>query len=429
MRYYKIGIKFSKALGVADLTGDIRYHPKGTPVADWEPLTFTVKTKHFGDGQPNLDHELLFSERVKTIIDQLASPDDAIQWLPAFVEGADGSKHQYFILHIANCPDLINWPESHWRYIDNQRDVIVPIFRGEALNDHQVFTYCHGVWLFVSEYIKCALQAAKCTGVELKEIRVTGVTVLADPQRIKEAKAIGKSIGSQFSLPVNTFTPVRIDETTVTASLKDQYAYIQYLIQNKVTVDRGMASIVGICRRLYPHSVWDAIAKLDYQADLTALSAWLTNLLSTEPPQKKIKAYYFGLYTESADEGSYCRLYLCGTEQFDPDDDSGDWACSPAYWPKKRYADSQVLRSISRLLRENSKTPEDHSNYIQADYLLCLGYATLATMYLAQTIQPELWLVAPSGNNISSRAIAVGFDEGNILHIGMVTRQGWQLPE
>ncbi|WP_433335426.1 hypothetical protein [Spirillospora sp. CA-294931] len=62
----------------------------------------------------------------------------------------------------------------------------------------------------------------------------------------------------------------------------------------------------------------------------TKLTSWWKALLEQAagaPPT--IRALWFGL--AATDTG--WDLYVTGCDVFDPDDDLGDWACDPTWWP------------------------------------------------------------------------------------------------
>ncbi len=118
------------------------------------------------------------------------------------------------------------------------------------------------------------------------------------------------------------------------------------------------------------------------------------------------RGVWFGLFDETGPQGgAFARLYLAGSESYDPDERNSGWACSPAYFPDGRYADSEVLRSMSRIL---STTGEEISWL--GSYVLPLGYASLAVSDACRQLQPDTLL-----GRRTSRTVVVGFDSGDFV--------------
>jgi hypothetical protein len=177
----------------------------------------------------------------------------------------------------------------------------------------------------------------------------------------------------------------------------------------------GMSSLIEFCSEHESWDGWNALRELDFETDSLTLTNWMTQLLITEPPPKNIKAYWFGLFNPVQNGTTTCGLYAAGAVTFDPDDESFEWACGPAYFPEGRYATSMVLDGIYRKVSTaNGFVPS------YGEYVLCLGYAGLIVKYLAATIKCELWL-----DSCATRALAVGFDSGDGMLVGSVTRRGW----
>ncbi len=174
-------------------------------------------------------------------------------------------------------------------------------------------------------------------------------------------------------------------------------------------VASGMRRLLEHCDGLCPGAVWSEIAELDFAAD-AYLQRRLRELLETEPPDEDIVALWFGLFDEtSPDSGAFARLYLAGAESYDPDETNSAWACSPAYFPNGRYADSAVLRSISKVL---SGAGEDI--LWLGSYVLPLGYTSLAIADACRGLSPDTLLGRPS------TAVAVGFDSGDSITLPVI---------
>src|SRR5215216_5601249 len=119
-----------------------------------------------------------------------------------------------------------------------------------------------------------------------------------------------------------------------------------------------MSQLVNYCDVNFPNSLWVKIRNLDFESDITKLKSWLENVLSNEPPSQEINGFWFGLYNPVLDNGEVsCRLYISGSTKFSREDETGDWAAwdESSYIPEGRYADSNVLHQIFRLIDQTRK--------------------------------------------------------------------------
>ena len=108
-------------------------------------------------------------------------------------------------------------------------------------------------------------------------------------------------------------------------------------------------------------------------------------------------------------------MYLAGSKTFDATDETFDWACGPDYFPNGRYAQSQVLGEICRKVDKAKGAVSEYGEYV-----LCLGFGGLIIKTLADRIGPEKWL-----GNSKERAVAIGFDSGDGILLGSITKTGW----
>lgn len=197
-------------------------------------------------------------------------------------------------------------------------------------------------------------------------------------------------------------------------TVADTYGAVSDLMRCETDVTSGVRRLLQHCHGLCPGAVWSEIEELDFAADSAYLKRWLHELLETEPPDEDIVAFWFGLFDETApDGGAFARFYLAGAESYDPDETNSAWACSPAYFPSGRYAESTVLRSISKAL---SGAEEDISWL--GSYVLPLGYASLAIADACRSLSSDTLLGCRA-----SRAVAVGFDSGDFITLPVISRQ------
>ncbi|MFZ5902873.1 MAG: hypothetical protein ACOYZ8_04915 [Chloroflexota bacterium] len=184
------------------------------------------------------------------------------------------------------------------------------------------------------------------------------------------------------------------------------FDYTKNIVTSAPNVRSGMFQLLDYCETNSPNPVWANIRQLDFEGDVERLRAWLEKVLSSEPPTEKINAFWFGLFNPVLENGEVSAgLYLSGSTKFDPDDETGDWAVEDddSYLPEARYANSQVLKEIYRLI---SKTEVANIG----EYVLCLGFAGLATKVMCQLVNRKFLL-----GERKKRDIAVGFDSGDFI--------------
>lgn len=197
--------------------------------------------------------------------------------------------------------------------------------------------------------------------------------------------------------------------------IEESHENVASVLNSNVTVHDGMALLIEFCATRESWRGWSSLRKLDFDSDQSSLRDWLNQLLTAEPPQNTVKAFWFGLFNPVVKGKTGCGLYAAGADQFDAADDTFDWACDPSYFPDGRYAPSRVLNEIYHKVSVAKGSIPSYGEYV-----LCLGYAGLAVKQLALTLAPSLWLGAKA-----KRSIAVGFDSGDGILIGSITKRGW----
>lgn len=194
------------------------------------------------------------------------------------------------------------------------------------------------------------------------------------------------------------------------------YNQVVSVLASDASVAGGMAQLIDFCADQESWRGWSALRRLDFAADERRLRRWLAGVLTKEPPQKSIKAYWFGLFNPIVKDKATCGMYMAGSKIYDAEDEEFDWACGRDYFPDGRYAESQILDEIYRKVE---KAKGSVSGY--GEYVLCLGFSGLIIKTLAGAIDVETWL-----GNAKSRAIAIGFDSGDGILLGSITKNGWQ---
>jgi hypothetical protein len=114
---------------------------------------------------------------------------------------------------------------------------------------------------------------------------------------------------------------------------------------------------------------------------------WISQIIKTEKPSKKIKGYYFGLFET---DGKEYMMYLSGSKEFDVDDD--DWACNNDFEPKEKYLPLPQYKGFGW---------EDVLNQT----------INLLQRFIATDIYKNSFFAKAQG-------IAMGFDNGNCYYSG-----------
>ena len=189
-------------------------------------------------------------------------------------------------------------------------------------------------------------------------------------------------------------------------SIKD-YRFVEETVKSATGVKTGMNQLLDYCEKKSSDPVWTTIRSFDFESEIPKLRMWLENVLSNETPSNEINAFWFGLFNPVLESGiTSCGMYVSGSTQFDPDDETSDWACweDDTYLPEKRYADSRILREIYRLVSDNDNVS------VFAEYILAFGYSCLVINDICNAINPRLLL-----GNRKRRDFAVGFDSGDFI--------------
>jgi hypothetical protein len=197
---------------------------------------------------------------------------------------------------------------------------------------------------------------------------------------------------------------------------------IHLLLPLAEPVSEKMRRLIEVHAKEYPTGDWSPFLDLPYDQEAAQLKQnWLPEMfLHRAPSSLPAAGLFFGLYQPEVGRGrkreTVADFYVAGTRQFDLDSE-GDWAVQPAYFPRGRYANSQILADI---YRRAYGTPNGLGN--QAEQYLCLGYVAFLIPVLLAGITNK-WIVKGEGEI----GIAAGWDSGEPLYLGMFTKQGFRV--
>lgn len=183
-------------------------------------------------------------------------------------------------------------------------------------------------------------------------------------------------------------------------------------LASKRSLRKSMDRIIAACAKGHPHHDWERLAALPYD-DLHHLQEWLEKPFRLEPSPKKLAGLWFGLFNPVYGRHTVADIYVCGSTRFDPNPQDNSWAVGPQWWPEDRYAHSSVLASIYKIAYHKDGLAND------AEYPLCLAYGALAVRDLLRAGEPSLFL-----GSSRSLGVAVGFDSGDLVLVGKLSKAG-----
>lgn len=177
-------------------------------------------------------------------------------------------------------------------------------------------------------------------------------------------------------------------------------------------LDQSMHRIIDQCAAARPHPDWRRLRALPF-SETASSQQWIENVFLTEPPTTTLRGLWFGICNPVLDDGPGADLYISGSERHDPDPNNNAWAVGASWWPQNRYACSSVMRSIYRI----AYRPGGLKN--NAEYPLCLAFGALLVREVLCRANPELVV-----RSIGSVGVATGFDDGDFLGLGTLTKNG-----
>jgi hypothetical protein len=143
---------------------------EGIHLANWQPITLSLKGTTFTDYLANDLDWPLCSSKLKKVIDDNISPSDSIQWLDIDIRYQSDQIEKYHILNLPLRPDVLD--EQMTLYVDDF--VVKPIFSSNKIGSHKVFSYSSGEFsVIVSEEVKDAIVSTNCTGIIFLQVPIT----------------------------------------------------------------------------------------------------------------------------------------------------------------------------------------------------------------------------------------------------------------
>jgi hypothetical protein len=207
----------------------------------------------------------------------------------------------------------------------------------------------------------------------------------------------------------------------VELDLGAMYGWIVSELGRRRPVAQSMAGLIDQCEAGRPHADWARLRALPYD-ELSPLVEWLEKPFRQERPPVPLKGLWFGLFNPCPDGRTpVADIYVCGSRRFNPDLNDNDWAVNPDWWPEARYASSSVLAGIYRIAYRQGECAQEQKGCLgnDAEYPVCLGYAAFAVRELLERLDRSLVL-----GQSRSLGIGVGFDDGDFVPLGELSRDG-----
>jgi len=195
-------------------------------------------------------------------------------------------------------------------------------------------------------------------------------------------------------------------------NLATMHGFVVKEIASKRSVRESLDRIIAKCAKGNPHDDWEKIAALPYE-NMDDLREWIEKPFREEASKKKLAGLWFGLFNPVYSGKPVSDIYVCGSTRFDPCPDDNSWAGGPDWWPESRYAHSAVLAKLYKIAYRKNGLEND------AEYPLCLAYGGLAVRELLRAADPSVFL-----GKSASLGVAVGFDSGDFVLVGKLTKTG-----
>jgi hypothetical protein len=194
--------------------------------------------------------------------------------------------------------------------------------------------------------------------------------------------------------------------------LATMYGWIVEELAAHRPIGEAMNNLIERGAAAQPHSDWGGFRKFPWD-DLSALVQWIEKPFRLEPPAEPLQGLWFGIFNPCYEKGPVSDIYVCGSKRFDANPDDCEWAVGPDWWPELRYAHSELMASIYRMVHEKNGPGGE------AEYLLCLGYGAIAVRELLNRVDSRVVL-----DSVGTPGVAVGFDSGDFVLLGRFTRDG-----
>lgn len=195
------------------------------------------------------------------------------------------------------------------------------------------------------------------------------------------------------------------------------FKVLQEQVRSDQSIVKSMGTIMDFCESDIPHKDWKTVRELEVESEVKRAGKWIPRVLEKDPAPFPIEGIYFGLGEFESKEGiEYADLYFGVMGQCDLEDKEFRWV----YGDKRHYPERAYLRS--KLLKQIGVTcyGEESGLDVDGQYTFSIAYAALL---LTQIMSPNLY---GQLNVVTDQVgLLTGFDSGDILRLGTLTRDGF----
>jgi hypothetical protein len=194
------------------------------------------------------------------------------------------------------------------------------------------------------------------------------------------------------------------------------FAVLQQQLDAGAAVAPAMKVLLDAASDERPHEGWQRLRDLPYPSGARFMREWLDQATAEDPLPSNVDGLWFGLFTPVYDDGeARADAYVRGCK-FDPV--NPDWACSALWKPRGSYAHSDLLREVHRIAYGAPK-----GLGVDAEYPSVLGFTALSVAAWARSSATAGAAVARQ-----RRQLVVGFDEGDMIHVGELDGGSFRRP-
>lgn len=168
-----------------------------------------------------------------------------------------------------------------------------------------------------------------------------------------------------------------------------------------------MMAVVDECESQLAHKDWEAIRKIDFDADANHLERWLKGAFAAASTPNTLRGLWFGLNNPVVGGETTADIYVAASESFN--ESSIDWAVDADFFPTSGNLGSNGLASIYHIAYGSREGLENDAEYpLVLAYGAMLARAAIESLSITQSSLPML------------EGAAVGFDSGDLLFLGRV---------
>jgi len=194
------------------------------------------------------------------------------------------------------------------------------------------------------------------------------------------------------------------------------FAVLEDQLAAGADVEPAMKALLDAASEERPHEDWQRLRGLAYPGGASFIAEWLDRIMAEDRLPPQADGLWFGLFTPAYDDGeARADVYVRGCK-FDPVDP--DWACTALWKPRGTHAHSELLRDVHRIAygwRGGLR--------VDAEYPSVLGFTALSVAAWARSSAAA---AAPVTRR--RRQLVVGFDEGDMIHVGEFDAGSFRLP-